>query len=216
MKRLALAAIVAAGLSAAPAAAEDATPSFDCAKAATATEKAICDDFTLPWYDRQMAQAYKQALVMLGRVGEGELSSSQSAFLKRRDACGAATECIEEAYLTRFRELNALVADPGFDVSPFQTENGFAVAARYPSGLAALYVHAVSDAGNVCFLQADDAKADGQAIHWSQNPNPDFYDDACTIVATREGDTLTIASEGAACQDFCGLNATIDGAYTLK
>jgi len=59
----------------------DFAPSFDCAKASTATEKMICGERELSQYDAGLAATYEGALVT-----ESTNAAEQQAWLKRRDA----------------------------------------------------------------------------------------------------------------------------------
>ena len=81
------------------AARKSAKPSFDCARAATATEKAICANPTLAAADREMAQLYKAA------SGQRD---AQRAFLRRRNACGGDDGCLGDAYVARIAQLRGL------------------------------------------------------------------------------------------------------------
>jgi uncharacterized protein YecT (DUF1311 family) len=64
-------------------------PSFDCAKAGTATEKAICANGRLARLDRAIAKAWRAL-----KDDFGELKDEQTAFLAQRDACGADVACL--------------------------------------------------------------------------------------------------------------------------
>ena len=68
-------------------------PSFDCAKAATAAERAICTSDRLARLDRALAAAYRQLGAELSVAGE-TFVKEQSAFLARRDACGSDVSCL--------------------------------------------------------------------------------------------------------------------------
>lgn len=69
-------------------------PSFDCAKAATPIETAICADWRVARADRQMAEDYQQMLQSGYEPAEKEkLTRSQRAWLASRDAnCGRARD----------------------------------------------------------------------------------------------------------------------------
>jgi uncharacterized protein len=82
-----------AGLAAPPAAEPAAAApaaSFDCAKAGTAAEKAICQDARLAGLDRALGEAYAARLAR-----EAGLRAEQRAWLKARDAgCGGERACL--------------------------------------------------------------------------------------------------------------------------
>jgi uncharacterized protein YecT (DUF1311 family) len=81
--------------------------SFDCAKAASAIEKAVCGDAALARLDRQVAEAYGRK-----RVSEADakakvaLLEGQRAFLMARDkSCGGDGACLAKAYRQRLAVL---------------------------------------------------------------------------------------------------------------
>ncbi|VWC84727.1 PF07007 family protein [Burkholderia lata] len=84
---------------------------FDCAKAASPTEKAICADATLSKLDGDLAAAWKQALAKGGDTAA--LKAAQLKWLKQRDQCGADAPCLGDRYRERLASLNGkpLAAD---------------------------------------------------------------------------------------------------------
>jgi uncharacterized protein YecT (DUF1311 family) len=91
--RAALAGIIGLATTLAPAAAE--RPSFDCGKASTATEQAICSNDRLARLDRAIAAAFR---ALRAKV---DLTEEQTAFLAKRDACGAAVGCLAQEMESR-------------------------------------------------------------------------------------------------------------------
>lgn len=71
----------------------DAKPqaSFDCAKANSAAEKAICSSIQLASFDRSVNWAYKIARDDAKDAGDSlsKLAAGQRTWLRKRDACGA-------------------------------------------------------------------------------------------------------------------------------
>lgn len=102
-----------------PAAAAAAQPSasmasFDCARAATPSERAICSDAALAGLDRDLARSYAARLAEAGDAErKGEVKARQRAWLKNRDeACrdqsgAAAVSCLTGVYRARHAELRA-------------------------------------------------------------------------------------------------------------
>jgi uncharacterized protein len=84
--------------------------SFDCRKAATPVERAICADRDLAEADRQLSSAYRTTAAGAG-AGHGRLAAAQRAWLARRDReCGALSKtgaCLLRAYGRRLLELRA-------------------------------------------------------------------------------------------------------------
>jgi uncharacterized protein len=79
--------------------------SFDCAKAQTKDEKAICADQGLNDQDVEMAVLYRQLKPLLGMGARGDMEDTQVAWLKRREACGEDRTCLNNAYEDRLRQL---------------------------------------------------------------------------------------------------------------
>ena len=72
------------------------TASFDCAKAASPTERTICSDPVLAGWDRSVKRAYDDAG---GDVGE------QRAWIAERDKCGTNRDCLQGAMSLRVTNL---------------------------------------------------------------------------------------------------------------
>lgn len=85
--------------------------SFDCNKAATPTEYAICDAPALSDLDVAMATLYSVRLQVPMLMGaRGAVQDDQHAFLQQRNACGADESCITAAYQARIAALNSEIA----------------------------------------------------------------------------------------------------------
>lgn len=105
------------------------TPSFDCKKATTKVEKAICSDETLSKLDSDMAKAYdivmgKYDLPYMNEKAKEEIKpylkiikASQVEWLKQRDKCvkekddAKALSCLKDSYTSRIQSFFA-----GYDV----------------------------------------------------------------------------------------------------
>lgn len=81
------------------------TPSFDCAKAASPAEKAICGNYDLASWDRSVALAFRQALERNADDKE-PLKRAQKDWLHERDKCEDKVPCIDEAQWRRVDELS--------------------------------------------------------------------------------------------------------------
>src|SRR5918994_2337397 len=79
--------------------------SFNCAKAETADEKAVCADRALNDEDVEMAVLYSQLKPLLGMGARGDLDDEQVAWLKRRAGCSEDRACLRKAYQDRVRQL---------------------------------------------------------------------------------------------------------------
>ena len=84
--------------------------SFDCRRARTPDEIAICQTPQLSDLDSIMAMFYHGLRRYTRRYGnamglQGQLKDDARAFLNRRAACGANVPCLTEAYKERIQEL---------------------------------------------------------------------------------------------------------------
>lgn len=86
--------------------AEEAKPSFDCAKATTKVEKMICEDSSgeLQELDSMMAQRYKEAKAQLTIQDKKELLGNQRFYLKQLQQCES-KECVKKSLQNRVKEL---------------------------------------------------------------------------------------------------------------
>lgn len=84
---------------------ESAQPSFDCRKASTATESAICGNPVLAGLDRDLGQAYKVALSAAG-VDAKVVREDQREWIKNRDIrCNAGIACLGSELRQRIAQL---------------------------------------------------------------------------------------------------------------
>lgn len=79
--------------------------SFDCAKARTADEKAICRYRALNDADVRMATLFEVDGHLLAMGGRGALQDTQVEWLKRRRGCGGDVACLTRRYDERLAEL---------------------------------------------------------------------------------------------------------------
>jgi uncharacterized protein YecT (DUF1311 family) len=80
-------------------------PSFNCAKATTKTEKAICNHSELSHLDTQLAKVYSQLRKSLSKSDNKLLRKKQRTWLKRRNACSNNINCLLQTYEDRIAEL---------------------------------------------------------------------------------------------------------------
>jgi uncharacterized protein YecT (DUF1311 family) len=87
-------------------------PSFDCRRAATAVEKAICADPELARDDSVLAQLYRDARHHLTEANATKLAANQRSWLTDRNRrCGAGEHvCLANAYRERLDAFRALLA----------------------------------------------------------------------------------------------------------
>lgn len=79
-------------------------PSFDCAKATTSVEKAICSNPLLGKLDVALAENYKQMMMAdLGKGGQANVKAEQKQWIQFRNKCQDA-KCLEQSYRKRVDE----------------------------------------------------------------------------------------------------------------
>ncbi len=80
--------------------------SFDCeAKELKPDEKAICDTRALNDADVKMVTTFDLLSGLLAMGSRGTMQDEQTAWLKKRQECGADVACIQAAYDTRLKQL---------------------------------------------------------------------------------------------------------------
>ncbi|MCK0166828.1 lysozyme inhibitor LprI family protein [Jannaschia sp. S6380] len=107
--RMALAALLAC--LAAPAAAQQ--PSYDCTRAGTPTEHAVCGDSALARLDVQMADLYRATARRTEGNARRGLRAEQLLWQQWRNTCGGDTACLARRYRERIADF-----DPSAAVQP--------------------------------------------------------------------------------------------------
>ncbi|MGE6743049.1 lysozyme inhibitor LprI family protein [Allorhizobium pseudoryzae] len=80
--------------------------SFDCdGTDLAADEKVICEDRSLNDLDVKMATTFELLTGLMPMGNRDILRDDQSAWLKKRQACGADAECLRQAYTVRMEQL---------------------------------------------------------------------------------------------------------------
>jgi uncharacterized protein YecT (DUF1311 family) len=85
-----------------------ARPSFDCARARTKGEIAVCGNAGLAALDRNMAAQYSRAIAAASPQQRDLLHRTRDRFLAYRDRCPNRA-CIGEAYVGRMREIRDIM-----------------------------------------------------------------------------------------------------------
>lgn len=102
------AASVSANVQPGPPSASPGRPSFDCARAATPGEQAVCSDSGLAALDLNMATQYRRSLATATPRQKQLLQTTRDRFLAYRDGCPN-RKCIAEAYVGRMREIRDIM-----------------------------------------------------------------------------------------------------------
>jgi uncharacterized protein len=84
--------------------------SFDCTKASSPYEKAVCSNPNLSSLDEQLAGAYKDARAK--SADPDSLKKEQIEWIKSTRQCASDVGCIEKAYKTRIASLGSTASAP--------------------------------------------------------------------------------------------------------
>jgi len=103
-----LAASVSANVQPGPATTAPGRPSFDCARAGTRGEIAVCSDSGLAALDLNMATQYRRSLVSASPLQKQQLQATRDRFLAYRDRCPN-RQCMADAYVGRMREIRDIM-----------------------------------------------------------------------------------------------------------
>jgi len=100
--------------------------SFDCAKASSFVEKAICSDKRLSSMDDQLARLYKAARA--AATNTSALETEQKSWLSSRDRC-TNTACLKKTYADRIAALSGPSTAPAFGsfTGTYKMQNGEAL-----------------------------------------------------------------------------------------
>lgn len=95
---------------------------FDCSKAASPDELAVCANPQLSALDSEMTglwYAYSRVPLLMG--SSGNRHDDAEAFLARRKACGADIECLTKAYQERIAQLQKQISESLSAMAPLVT-----------------------------------------------------------------------------------------------
>lgn len=188
-------------------------PSFDCAKAATPVEKTLCADGngSLAALDRALGRMFA---ALKAQGGFDDILATQSAWLKKRDACATKVDCLTTAYSARLSELAAAGGDKqgisgAYSYSASKTDNGQAWIVRELDGTLSGGIESVaSDAFHTCSISFKNAQPMGDAWLWQ----PPADEDASCRVLFRAG-KRTLRIDSLSCQYYCGARGYFDQTY---
>ncbi|MEM5470090.1 lysozyme inhibitor LprI family protein [Celeribacter marinus] len=98
--------------------------SFDCNKATTETEIAICSDPELSALDDRLSAIYVRGRQVTKNVSGSDLKiqTDQINWLNKRNQCGLETDCLVNAYQTRIKELSEFDFENLFKISEIEKQ----------------------------------------------------------------------------------------------
>jgi hypothetical protein len=103
-----VAASVSANVQPGPATSAPGRPSFDCARAGTRGEIAVCSDSGLAALDLNMSTQYRRSLTSASPQQKRQLQTTRDRFLAYRDRCPN-RQCMADAYVGRMREIRDIM-----------------------------------------------------------------------------------------------------------
>ncbi len=203
------------GLAAAPACAQP-VPSFECAKARSATEKTICDDFSLSWQDQQLNRLYGDVRQLLAESARTALRDEQRAWVGKRNACGGNGDCIGQLSRQRLQALSAQVNPRTLTGSFSYAEKGLAgdmTLVEFPGKRASGYIATVNTSTtHSCTVDMAGLTVDGQTLTWNDPEESDGQH--CRVDITIGPGGAVVAAN--TCRSWCGMSGTFEGRYKRR
>jgi uncharacterized protein len=186
-------------------------PSFDCHKAVSPSEKAICANVELSRLDFQLSRIWKTMLkdFDLDDSQTTLIKSDQNAWLVRRNQCRDDANCIGNLYRDRISVLDG--TDTAHQFSGQFALMNFGGLTLYPIGPRYLVVTQIAhpnDASWVCQLNGE-VKPNGDDLQIT-------VEDSFFQAHLRDAATLTVPNDQstqAAARKFCGFNGTFAETY---
>jgi len=199
-------------------------PSFNCAKAASTAEKAICKSDSMAASDAAIAMEYKKLQSALDPKSAAALAQDQRWFVGVRDAIAEAPKNMAPPELgaelkDRLKLLTAINPHPASDFvgSWHNVAGGFDITSEPDGGLKIAGNAAQPVNGNwVCdFVGKGKASGDVLTVKEEQDEG---NTQTTSLRLTREGAALKaelIPAPGSSdvTSPYCGLNGSFDGAY---
>ena len=195
-------------------------PSFDCARASSEVERAICADLRLARADAELARVYRGRLADLDAPAAAALRDEQRWFLEIRDARYAEATAAEKA-----TELRTMLDYRRESVGQIQAHPSPGLAGRWRNIAGEIEIR--RDAQGRWDVQAnaahpldgrwvceaagrDRGEADAASVH--------VDDDDSVLKLKREGASLRVTAVDAkgkrlGMPDYCGHNGSLEGTY---
>ena len=189
-------------------------PSFDCQKASSPSEKAICASATLSHLDLRLGRMWRKLLEHfdLDDGQTAQIRSDQKAWLVRRNECKQDSNCLGMLYKDRLSALDG--SDPAHRFSGQYEVKSFGGLTLYPIGPSYLVMIQTAqpvDARWVCQLNGE-AKPNGDDLEITVG-------DSVFHAHLRDGATLIIPNDEStrdAAGNYCGFNGIFAETYHRK
>ncbi|PIF74400.1 hypothetical protein CLU95_1527 [Variovorax sp. 54] len=205
-------------LATSPVFAQDAKPSFDCAKAQTRVEKAICTQLDA-WFDQTMADLYKSVRAVPD-TDIAELQSGQRAWLARRNQCAGSGDklanCLLDSYRTRLVELSGRYDSQKLTGRYASTTySGDLDSVLFPDGILAMNVSTVRPgSNNSCAYSLRAPVIHANQVHKVEPPDASAPDNRCEVDLAFAGPQVNVKTKG--CDSYCGYGVRFDGLFNKK
>lgn len=165
--------------------------SFDCTKAATPDERAVCGNAQLSGFDSQMGKAFALAKDKAEPDDRTKLLSDAHAFLSRRHRCGSDLACLTSAYVGVLEDFQS----DGSDVTVPDAISALDMVAAAPPETPGLPLHEgdctttrIDEIGGR--LNGDEHFETGTNVRFANGGSQVSYDKVDAIVQSRHGDVV--------------------------
>jgi len=164
--------------------------SFDCASAASPTEKTICTDSYISSLDEKLGVLWPQTLAKV--ADPKALKADQRQWLKQRNQCSADVSCLRRQYLMRLKALEFMTRPFNWDATwqliPWGVSSAVEVKTKRIDA-----THIAFDISGVAGANSGDmdgiATFDGAEAHYAQ--------DNCSLKFSAFNGLLDVAQDGA-------------------
>ena len=187
-------------------------PSFDCSRAETDVEKAICASPALSSLDGQIAIRYRALLEGLDMRSAEKLAQDQKWFIEARNRLFA--DASPAARIDMLRDRLSFLNRTGFS-APAGVEGQWRNAAgeititRDPAGGLTMTANAAEPSSGRWVCDATGrVEADGTTAWTATTTDP-----AGRLMLTRDGAALEVQEPQGRSSPFCGLNGSLAGSY---
>jgi len=183
-------------------------PSFDCRRAASASEKAICADPALGALDRRIAARYAALRGQMDGPSSTSLREDQQWFIASREELS--TEDIADTLRSRLSFLEAIRSSSAAGVvGTWRNVAGTITVRQEASGALTFEANAAAPATGRWVCGASGVVAEAGQGQWRAAITDPVSD---TITFERQGSLLVVAEpEGG--REYCGLNGGLAGYY---
>ncbi|KMS51825.1 hypothetical protein V474_01950 [Novosphingobium barchaimii LL02] len=185
-------------------------PSFDCSKASSGVEKAICASKPLSSLDGQIGMRYGALRKGLDKASAEKLKQDQQWFIATRNAGFADGEDRAKILLDRLHFLNAISwSTPAGVEGVWRNLAGEITVSRGANGQLSFNANAAEPSQGRWVCEAEGKLRAIGASHWKEATD----DPAGQLDFTRSGVTLDVSDAEGKSSPNCGLNGSLGGSY---